>query len=79
MKLKLKELYKNNKKLAFTGITITISFVITVILPLIVYIQTLNLNINPDVNIDVYINRLEKNTQRLIAVGVVITSLLVIS
>ncbi len=79
MKLKLKELYKNNKKLALSGITISASFVITVILPLIVYLQTLNLNINPDVNIDVYINRIEKNTQRLIAVGVVITSLFVIS
>ena len=52
---------------------------VTVIIPLVIYLQALNINIDVGVNINSYITRLEKITIQLIVIGMMITGLLIVS
>jgi hypothetical protein len=60
-------------------ITIIISLVVTVGLPLIIYLLALNFNLDADVNINSYVTRLEKITLQIIVIGILITGLLIVS
>ena len=60
-------------------ITVIISLMVTVVVPLIIYLQALNINLDVDVNINSYITRLEKTTLQIIVIGIIITGLLIVS
>ena len=60
-------------------ITVIINLMVTVVLPLVIYFQALNINLDVDVNINSYIARLEKTTIQIIVIGILITGLLIVS
>ena len=51
---------------------------VTVILPLIIYLQALDLSLHSDINIYSYITRLEGVTSQIIFIGILITTLLIV-
>ena len=55
------------------------TIIITIVLPLIVYLQALDMNLGPDVDVSAYLNRLETNTIQIIIIGIIITFSLLIS
>ena len=77
--MNLKKICYDNKTIILRGIVIVITFLVTIILPVYVYLETLSLNHDPYFNISSYINRLERNTLQNIIIGVIIMILLVIS
>ena len=77
--LSLFQNYKNTKTNLLKVGTLVTTFIVTVILPLIFYLQALNMQLGPDIDINSYLARLESNTIQTIIIGILITILLSIT
>ena len=70
--------YRQKKNL-IRGLTIAFTFIVTVILPLYIYSEALKLDLDPDVDISSYLQRLTTSTIELIIVGIIMMILLLVS
>ena len=75
----IKKIWYDNKKIILRGAILVITLLVTVILPLYIYLETLNLNLDPKIDINSYLNRLERNTSLIIIIGIITMLLLLIS
>ena len=75
----LNKLTDKKKTILLKVCAIIATFIITIIIPLIVYLQALDMNYGTDVDASSYLNRLERNTIQIIIIGIIITVFLLIS